>query len=166
MAFLVFVFRPQWIYVFVMERHSFCWSRHSVRHHALFLSQSSSRANSFILADTETLHRKIAEMSHRIRQLEDGLAILQASVSTERHPLLRDDLLKIKFGAEALKTQQSKAQDAEEQTKQSIDALGTLTLTDAGEVKYFGRSAGSEVSRAFFVWGSAHSNANNRLLWW
>lgn len=84
-------------------------------------------------------------MSHRIRQLEDGLAILQSSVSTERHPLLHDELLKIKFGAEALKSHQESPKEEEEQTKQSIDALGTLTLTDAGEVKYFGRSAGSEV---------------------
>ena len=76
----------------------------------------------FILADTEQLHRKISEMSHRIRQLEDALAILQVTISTERHPLLRDDLLKIKFGAEVLKSQPGSSDENEEQTKQSIDA--------------------------------------------
>ena len=50
----------------------------------------------FVLADTEQLHRKIAEMSERIRQLEDALAIFQAGISSERHPLLRDELLTIK----------------------------------------------------------------------
>ncbi|TFK66166.1 hypothetical protein BDN72DRAFT_844719 [Pluteus cervinus] len=105
---------------------------------------SAGQGTRFILADTEQLHRKISEMSHRIRQLEDALAILQVTISTERHPLLRDDLLKIKFGAEVLKSQPGSSDENEEQTKQSIDALGTLTLTDAGEGKYFGRSAGSE----------------------
>lgn len=88
-------------------------------------------------------------MSHRIRQLEDGLAILQSSVSNERHPLLHDDLLKVKFGAEALSSRPtSPTKEEEEPTNKSLDALGTLTLDDHGEVKYFGRSAGSEVCEA------------------
>ncbi len=84
-------------------------------------------------------------MSTRIRQLEDALAILQASVSSDRHPLLNDDLLRVKFGAEAAKQQQAEPLLPPE--NQAIDALGTLTLTDAGDMRYFGRSAGSEVSR-------------------
>jgi len=99
----------------------------------------------FILADTEQLHRKIADMSHRIRQLEDALAIIQSTVSDERHPLLQDDLLKIKFGPEAPDIHLESSAPDEQTRKQSIDALGTLTLGDSGEVKYFGRSAGSEV---------------------
>ena len=39
-------------------------------------------------------------MSDRIRQLEDGLAILQSSVTRDPHPLLATDLLKIKSGLE------------------------------------------------------------------
>ncbi|KAL0954268.1 hypothetical protein HGRIS_005396 [Hohenbuehelia grisea] len=106
---------------------------------------SAGQGTRFILADTEQLHHKIAEMSHRIRQLEDGLAILQATVSSERHPLLSDELIKIKFGAETLTKAEMKAEMKTEETeKQSIDALGTLTLDDTGETKYFGRSAGSE----------------------
>lgn len=102
---------------------------------------------SFILADTEQLHRKISEMSNRIRQLEDALAILQSTVSDQRHPLLNDDLLKIKFGAETLRSPRSSSPgDEQDNPRQSIDATGTLTLGESGEVKYFGRSAGSEVS--------------------
>lgn len=101
---------------------------------------------SFILADTEQLHRKISEMSNRIRQLEDALAILQSTISDQRHTLLSDDLLKIKFGAEALRSQRSSSPgDDQDNPRQSIDATGTLTLGESGEVKYFGRSAGSEV---------------------
>jgi hypothetical protein len=105
----------------------------------------------FILADTEQLHRKIADMSNRIRRLEDALTILQATVSDERHPLLEDDLLKIKFGPEAPEGRSCRTQEdqATKQQQQSIDALGTLALGNSGEVKYFGRSAGSEVRRTF-----------------
>ena len=83
-------------------------------------------------------------MSNRIRQLEDALAILQSTVSDQRHPLLTEDLLKIKFGSEAINPRQN-ANDEDTQTNRTIDALGTLTLGSSGDVHYFGRSAGSEV---------------------
>ena len=50
----------------------------------------------FILAGAEQLHDKIFELSDRVRQLEDALEVLQSSVSTQPHPLLAPDLLKIK----------------------------------------------------------------------
>ena len=107
----------------------------------------------FILADTEQLHNKIAEMSHRIRQLEDALAIFQSAVSEEPHALLSDELMKIKFGAEAL-PRSKKMEEDEERTQQTIDAIGTLTLNESGAGAYFGRSAGSEVR----VLDSLHGN--------
>ncbi|KAG7453080.1 uncharacterized protein BT62DRAFT_45886 [Guyanagaster necrorhizus] len=107
---------------------------------------SAGQGTRFILADTDHLHRKITEMSQRIRSLEDALAILQASVSEERHPLLDDELLKIKFGAEAANRDRRPAET------QAIDALGTLTLTDEGDMRYFGRSAGSETLIAGEEW--------------
>lgn len=99
----------------------------------------------FILADTDQLHRKISEMSERIRQLEDALAIFQAGISHERHPLLRDELLTIKFGPEVRRTVDE--EHSRDLLSSSIDALGTLTVGEHGESKYFGRSAGSEVRR-------------------
>ncbi|CAK5262114.1 unnamed protein product [Mycena citricolor] len=102
---------------------------------------SGGQGTRFILADTDQLHSKIAEMSQRIRQLEEALAILQASISSDRHPLLATDLLKIKFAAEAPAVSQPVDKESEEQ---GIDALGTLTFGDSGEVMYFGRSAGTE----------------------
>lgn len=83
----------------------------------------------------------------RIRQLEDALAIFQSGISTEPHPLLRDELLAIKYGPEK---GPSRAHDQrtkpQEPLVDSIDALGTLTIGNNGEARYFGRSAGSEVS--------------------
>lgn len=94
-------------------------------------------------------------MSSRIRALEDAVAIFQASVSSERHPLLEDDLLKIKFGSETLhESEQQSSQggstvpgdssSANRADSTTLDAFGTLTLGEEGEMKYFGRSAGSE----------------------
>ncbi|KAF8894235.1 fungal-specific transcription factor domain-containing protein [Gymnopilus junonius] len=104
---------------------------------------AAGQGTRFILADTAQLHEKIYEMSNRIRQLEDGLAILQSTVSDQRHPLLTDELLKIKFGSEAINPHQPTS-DEDTQMNKTIDALGTLTLGSSGEMQYFGRSAGSE----------------------
>ena len=82
-------------------------------------------------------------MSERIRQLEDALAIFQAGVSSERHPLLRDELLTIKFGPEVRRTVDD--EHSRNVLSQTIDALGTLTIGAHGETKYIGRSGGSEV---------------------
>ncbi|KAI0079109.1 hypothetical protein K474DRAFT_1659611 [Panus rudis PR-1116 ss-1] len=105
-------------------------------------SLSAGQGTRFVLADTEQLHRKISEMSERIRQLEDALAIFQAGISNERHPLLRDELLSIKFGPEVRRTiDEENSRNAQSQT---IDALGTLTVGVNGETKFIGRSGGTE----------------------
>ncbi|KAF9452456.1 hypothetical protein P691DRAFT_697077 [Macrolepiota fuliginosa MF-IS2] len=116
-------------------------------------SLSTGQGTRFVLADTAQLHSKIAEMGQRIRQLEDALAIFQAGVSTDPHPLLRDELLAIKFGPE-------KNHGSEKDTHfpqpiiESIDAIGTMTIGDQGdEGKYFGPSAGSET---LFLAGAAY----------
>ncbi|PSS35348.1 hypothetical protein PHLCEN_2v1685 [Hermanssonia centrifuga] len=107
-------------------------------------SLSAGQGTRFILADTDQLHRKISEMSERIRQLEDALAIFQAGISSERHPLLRDELLSIKFGPEVRRTIDD--EHTRNAMSQSIDALGTLTIGEHGETKYIGRSGGSEAT--------------------
>ncbi len=85
-------------------------------------------------------------MGQRIRQLEDALAIFQAGVSNETHPLLRDDLLAIKFGPERRYVSEP-VNNSPQSVTESIDAIGTMTIGDHGdEGKYFGPSAGSEVS--------------------
>jgi hypothetical protein len=84
-------------------------------------------------------------MGQRIRELEDALAIFQAGVSTETHPLLKESLLQIKFGPDKGTAAQDKKGPARNNSLESIDALGTLTIGDGGQAKYFGRSAGSEV---------------------
>lgn len=80
-------------------------------------------------------------MSLRIRQLEEALEILQ-----DVHPLLSEDLLRIKFGSEILNApHQSVEPNVQTTIEESVDALGTLTLNEEGDIKYFGRSGGLEV---------------------
>ena len=84
-------------------------------------------------------------MSQRIRQLEDALAVSHASESKERHPLLREELLSLKFGSDL--------QLVKEESDDEISlSFGTLTLTDSGGSKYFGLSAGSLVIFPFPVY--------------
>lgn len=84
-------------------------------------------------------------MGQRIRQLEDALSIFQSGVSNEVHPLLRDDLLAIKFGPDKGHVPEKELPTRTESLEPVIDAFGTMTVGDSGEGKYFGPSAGSEV---------------------
>lgn len=54
----------------------------------------------FILAGAEQLHEKIFQLSDRVRQLEDALESLQSRCSSQPHPLLSPELLKIKTSQE------------------------------------------------------------------
>lgn len=54
----------------------------------------------FILAGAEQLHEKIFELCERVRQLEEAVEQLQAAASSDPHPLLSPDLLKIKTSQE------------------------------------------------------------------
>ena len=80
-------------------------------------------------------------MGERIRQLEDALTILQSTHVKEPHPLLCAEMLLIKFWPDVSAVQEEKEVMPEQPV---IDALGTLTIGDTGETKYFGPSAGSE----------------------
>lgn len=90
-------------------------------------------------------------MSDRIRQLEDAVAILQSTLSSEPHPLLARELLKIKSSIELhaavdddVAAQGTRKQEPEEE-ESVMDAFGTLAIRDDGAATFYGRSAGSEV---------------------
>ena len=56
----------------------------------------SSFFSRFVLASTQELHEKVAILTSRVRDLEDGLRTSHAQQSEEPHPLLAEDLLTIK----------------------------------------------------------------------
>lgn len=86
-------------------------------------------------------------MSERIRQLEDALAIMQSSVSEETHSLLRDELLNLKMD----KGEESTETEGVQEIPKGLEALGTLSISDKGNLRFFGASGGSEVCSSFFV---------------
>ena len=84
-------------------------------------------------------------MSERIRQLEDALAIMQSSVSEETHPLLRDELLSLKVD----KAEEATETEGAQEIPKGLEALGTLSISDKGNLRFFGASGGSEVCFSF-----------------
>jgi hypothetical protein len=83
----------------VFSRCSHVWKRQQVSSGSLASLPTDNRPR-FILANTEQLHAKIIQMSDRIRHLEDALEIVQAKCSSDPHPLLHQDSLRIKNSLE------------------------------------------------------------------
>lgn len=81
-------------------------------------------------------------MSQRIRQLEDALSVAHnPELHGDRHPLLQDELLAVKFGS-------GSRGGSEEPDDQFTLSFGTLAVTETGGSSYFGVSAGALVSDA------------------
>ncbi|KAK1236167.1 hypothetical protein PQX77_000576 [Marasmius sp. AFHP31] len=78
-------------------------------------------------------------MGQRIGQLEDALSLLQASVSSEQHPLLREEYLKIKFSEDTPVEKEDSAEATD-----LANEYGSLTLEEGGRTRYLGRTGGSE----------------------
>ncbi|KAG5650570.1 hypothetical protein H0H81_011777 [Sphagnurus paluster] len=109
---------------------------------------TTGQGNRFVLASTEELHEKITELATRVRQLEDALRVCHSQLSTERHPLLSDELLRIKAPLQREPTVRIPAPsndtaEGEEQNPDVVDAFGTLSIGVSGESKYFGHIANS-----------------------
>ncbi|KAF7981391.1 hypothetical protein HWV62_33885 [Athelia sp. TMB] len=83
-------------------------------------------------------------MSERIQQLEVALALVQSSVSLEEHPLLRDELLLVKYGGQ--KQSSIELEVSDDPLAVPVDAFGTLTIGDGGESRYLGVSAATEAA--------------------
>ena len=79
-------------------------------------------------------------MSDRIRQLEDALAQLQASVSKEPHPLLHENAIVV--DADNV----DKPHESEDEVTGEVSrALGTLSVSDQGLSRFFGSTGGSDL---------------------
>jgi hypothetical protein len=84
-------------------------------------------------------------MSERIRLLEDALGELQSQLSTEPHPLLRDDLLGVNQKDDDPSTP-GDLTGIQSLPAEILDSFGTLSITDHGVERFFGPTGGSEVS--------------------
>jgi hypothetical protein len=91
----------------------------------------------FILAGAEQLHEKIFELCERVRQLEEAVEQLQAAASSDPHPLLSPDLLKIKTSQDLYGSTAFSGAPAQQSQSATVDMLrdenlrqsvGALTL--------------------------------------
>lgn len=113
-------------------------------------SQTSTWFFRFVLASTQELHEKITQLANRVRQLEDGLRVSHAQVSPEQHPLLSDDLLKIKAPLQRDATNVKPVNvpavvKEEENNPDAVDASGSLSIGQSGKTKFYGQTANSWV---------------------
>jgi hypothetical protein len=120
----------------------------------------------FVLASTQELHEKIAELATRVRQLEDGLRSSHDQLSSEPHPLLSEELLRIKAPlqreAAPLRNTLQITVKEEEQNPDVVDAFGSLSITLSGRAKYFGQTANSWVSfMTFFFYARLESDTQS-----
>ncbi|KAF9245323.1 hypothetical protein BU15DRAFT_41174 [Melanogaster broomeanus] len=104
-------------------------------------------SNLFVLASTQELHEKISELCNRVRDLEDGLRYSHSLVSSDKHPLLTDELLQIKAPLQReppnYRNMPKPEIKEEEQNGEIVDAFGSLSLSASGGAKYFGSIANS-----------------------
>ncbi|KAL0956431.1 hypothetical protein HGRIS_002579 [Hohenbuehelia grisea] len=107
---------------------------------------SFGKGRQMIIANTGQLHQQVKSMGERIQLLEEALSAFQTSVSDEPHPLLHEDLLKIKrhIGKISGTSSSGKSRDLQLSTELE-ECLGALSLGSQGESRYLGRLAGPEV---------------------
>ncbi|KAG5645724.1 hypothetical protein DXG03_005419 [Asterophora parasitica] len=108
---------------------------------------SCAECRRFVLASTQELHEKISELATRVRQLEDALRASHSHLTSEQHPLLSDELLKIKAPlqreAAPHRDPHNNPVKEEETAADVVDAFGSLSVSVSGQAKYFGQTAGS-----------------------
>ncbi|KAF8899636.1 fungal-specific transcription factor domain-containing protein [Gymnopilus junonius] len=109
-------------------------------------SLTTGQGNRFVLASTQELHEKISELANRVRQLEDALRASHSHLSSEPHPLLSEELLKIKAPLQrdvaTLKSSPTTVKE-EEHNPDVVDAFGSLSIALSGKTKYYGQTANS-----------------------
>jgi hypothetical protein len=80
-------------------------------------------------------------MGDRIRELEDALAVLQASHSSEPHPLLCEGSILVDTDKPEEHPQESEDEAVDDVAK----SLGTLTVSEHGLSRFFGFTGGSDL---------------------
>ncbi|KAF7317961.1 Fungal-trans domain-containing protein [Mycena kentingensis (nom. inval.)] len=123
------------------------WSRYAVASLPNRV-QTGPQGNRFVLASTQELHQHISELANRVRELEDALRTSHSHISGDTHPLLSEDLLRLKAPLQrelpALRNHISSSNPKDdEHNPDVVDAFGSLSISLSGGAKYFGTTANS-----------------------
>ncbi|KAA1467856.1 hypothetical protein DENSPDRAFT_833009 [Dentipellis sp. KUC8613] len=117
---------------------------------------SGRTTNRYVLANTEELHSKIAQLSTRVRDLEDALYALQSTVHPGvQHTLLKPELTlshqpsppapaPVSAPASASNGCSSSESPEMDEDEGVVDAFGTMSLGSKGTAKFFGSTARCE----------------------
>jgi hypothetical protein len=108
----------------------------------------------FVLASTQELHEKITELCSRVRDLEDALRTSHSQNSSEPHPLLSEELLRVKAPLQRespLRNPTTIAEPEEENNPDAIDSFGTIAINGSGHTSYYGQFANSWVGRQLAI---------------
>ena len=111
---------------------------------------SSNSSYRFVLASTQELHEKITELCSRVRDLEDALRTSHAQNSSDTHPMLSEELLRVKAPLQREappRNQTTINQQEEENNPDVIDSFGTLAINGSGHTSYYSQFANSWVSK-------------------
>ncbi|KAI5122508.1 hypothetical protein M0805_001416 [Coniferiporia weirii] len=107
-------------------------------------SLTTGKGNRFVLASTQELHEKISELCTRIRELEDALRESHGHMSNQIHPLLSEDLLRIKAPLQREATDSATPNGIkEEPSTDVVDSFGSLSISHTGKTKFYGHTANS-----------------------
>ncbi|KAI0828999.1 fungal-specific transcription factor domain-containing protein [Trametes gibbosa] len=103
------------------------------------------------VADVEDLKKKIEQLKSRSAALENALRTIQAAVSDEPHPLLREAENGTGGGSNSSDSPASQTNGSpvdgpvlSADEEDVLDAFGTLTLGLRGETRFFGQTSRSE----------------------
>jgi hypothetical protein len=113
-----------------------------------FMTEMVLTLHRFVLASTQELHEKITELCSRVRDLEDALKTAHALNSSEPHPLLSDEFMRIKAPLQREAPSRNPTtvnQQEEENNPDVIDSFGTLAINVEGHTSYYGQFANSWV---------------------
>lgn len=87
--------------------------------------------------------------------MEDALRSSHSQLATDQHPLLTDELLRIKAPLQrdpsTLRNANALVQKEEESNPDVVDAFGSLSLGLSGRAKYYGQIANSWVRTSLFT---------------
>lgn len=100
-----------------------------------------------MLASTQDLHEKISELTNRVKDLEEGLRSSHSRHSADTHPLLTDDLLRIKAPIQRDGLSLAINGNGDEPGADVVDSFGSLSISDTGRTNYFGQATSSWVRR-------------------
>lgn len=104
------------------------------------------------MASTEELHEKISELCCRVRELEDALRESHSQLASDVHPLLTEDMLRIKMPLQRESSDPNRSdENKDDLSPDVVDSFGSISISQTGKTKFYGHTANSWVSWSYII---------------